>query len=178
MDGTHWIERDHVVPAPETGDWQKHFADHDLLSVARLPPVLACQRDCTPCRNRCAYPALVGMAYRIEQTTPCESNTGLVMHWATVFGMLTVIGAAFGIVAGITRAARWYAGRCDHVDALIAKAGARYRAGLEKADPQKVDRAGERRWQQALQGQRRLRKRPQTGHMAANVQPFRKARHG
>lgn len=93
------------------------------------------------------------------------------MRLRDLLTLAVVVAAPFVALYGVARFSRWRAGRKDNVDALILAAGAKYREGMEASDLQKVDRAGERVWQEALQGQRRLRKKPRR---AKNVVPIRK----
>lgn len=64
------------------------------------------------------------------------------------------------VLCGVSQLARRLTRARDNklVDELIAAKGAKQIAGMETIDWQKLDRAGERRWQEALRGQRRARK--------------------
>ena len=65
---------------------------------------------------------------------------------------------------GLSRFSRWYLGRTDNIDELIAKNAFRWRKDgdgfMDTCDHQKLSRAGELRWQEILRAQRRTRKRP------------------
>ena len=88
--------------------------------------------------------------------------------------------------------ARRHARRSDpKVDAMIAAKGAGLRdadsgkwipkptrAEYATPDHQKIERAGEVRWQETLQGQRRLRKKPRKRSKPENVRAFPRAANG
>lgn len=83
---------------------------------------------------------------------------GHTMRFVVPIAMLLVASAVLcGLVYSLTILARWYTWRRDDdIDHLIRAAGAKYRTGCEQPDRQKLDRAGDKRWRETVQGQRRL----------------------
>ena len=66
------------------------------------------------------------------------------------------------VIYGAGHLSRWYAGRVDPVERLIAQNAARWCLDAEGKpmstyDPKMVERAGERVWQQTLRAQRKTR---------------------
>ena len=80
----------------------------------------------------------------------------------------------FLLLYGLRRLSRWHIGRHDPIDTLIGTPRwCKDKAGyMNTADPQKVNRAGEKRWQDVLRAQRKARKVPQPPPRAKNVLPM------
>lgn len=88
------------------------------------------------------------------------------------------LAVPFVVLYGFGRLARWCAGRRDPIDALITapkwcKDGEGW---MSTVDHQKVNRAGEHRWQETLRAQRRARKPETPAVPAKNVIPIRRTR--
>ena len=86
------------------------------------------------------------------------------MAWHDALPLVVTIAVPFAALYGLSRLARWLAWRRDPIEALITpprwcKDGDRW---MDAVDPRKVERAGERRWQETLRAQRKARKRPRT----------------
>ena len=73
--------------------------------------------------------------------------------------VVVILGGPFAALYGVARLSRWLADQRDPIDELIAQNAATKRDGMATVDWQKADRAGERRWQDTLRGQRRTRRR-------------------
>ena len=88
--------------------------------------------------------------------------------------VVATVGLPFAVIYGVARLSRWLADEQDPmIDELIAQNAATKRDGMTIVDWQKTDRAGERRWQDTLRGQRRTRRRV-TPKSAPNVVTMRK----
>lgn len=85
--------------------------------------------------------------------------------------LVVAVGGPILALYGLSRLSRWWTGRHDPIDALITPPRwCKSKEGwMDTADSQKVERAGELRWQEALRGQRRTRRRPQPAPRPANV---------
>ena len=85
------------------------------------------------------------------------------MSWGLrVSALVVALAGPWLLFKGLSQMARWWQGRSDDVDALIHRAGARWCADghggfLDKPDYRELNRAGERRWQEALEAQLRTR---------------------
>lgn len=82
------------------------------------------------------------------------------MRLADIGWLLVWVVASFTALYGLGRLSRWHASRSDPIDTLIrapkwCKDGAGW---MNTADQQKVERAGEARWQETLRAQRKTRK--------------------
>lgn len=89
-----------------------------------------------------------------------------ILHALVTF--VVIVGVPFLALYGLTRLSRWLTGQRDPIDALIRKNAARPRDGMRTVDWQKTEKAGEQRWQEAVQAQRRTRTRT-----TATVVPWR-----
>ena len=80
----------------------------------------------------------------------------------------------FLLLYGLRRLSRWSAGRHDPIDQLIGTPRwCKDKAGyMNTVDQRKVNRAGEKRWQDVLRAQRKARKVPKPQVRAANVLPM------
>ena len=92
--------------------------------------------------------------------------------------LLVALTVPFVALYGLGRLSRWHLSRHDPIDSLIGsprwcKDGAGY---MNTVDQQKVNRAGEKRWQDALRAQRKARKVPKPQPRAKNVLPMVKKR--
>lgn len=81
--------------------------------------------------------------------------------------MLVYLGLPFAALYGLHKLSRWYAGRRDPIDTLIRAprwcvrahgADGQPTAWMNRLDAQKMERAGEVRWQETLRAQRKARK--------------------
>ena len=75
--------------------------------------------------------------------------------------LVAFVAVPFAVLYGFGRLSRWYLGRRDPIGALIKapKWCEDGRGGwMNTVDSQKAERAGERRWQEALRAQRKARK--------------------
>ena len=93
------------------------------------------------------------------------------MSLVDVGWLVLFVVVPFACVYGLGRLSRWYAGRHDPIDELITtpkwcKDGAGW---MNTVDKQKVERAGEVRWQETLRAQRKTRKRPAAPKPHRNV---------
>ena len=82
------------------------------------------------------------------------------MTWRDAVPLVLAVGVPFAALYGLHRLSRWLTGRRDPIDALIAHNAATSIPGFQRVDWQKADKAGERKWQETLRGQRKARKRP------------------
>ena len=80
------------------------------------------------------------------------------MTWRDALLLVVTLAVPFAALYGLSRLSRWAAGRRDPIHALITKNAATPRPGMEKVDWPKVERAGERKWQDTIRGQRRTRR--------------------
>ena len=91
-------------------------------------------------------------------------------------GFVACLTVPFALLYVLVRISRWKAGRDDKIHDLIrtprwCKDGAGY---MNVPDYQKLNRAGEIAWQEALRAQRKARHKPKAHHRPSNVREFRK----
>ena len=100
----------------------------------------------------------------------------LTMTLSTLAPILVAIAAPIAIIFGMAKLSRLYNARRDPINDLIKANAFRYkRDGYEQVDQQKLERAGDVVWQEALKGQRLLRKKPKKKALPKNVQQFKRA---
>ena len=97
--------------------------------------------------------------------------------WRDYLWLLLSLAVPFLLLYGLGLFSRWQVGKRDPIDSLIGsprwcKDGAGY---MNTVDQQKLNRAGEVIWQDALRGQRKARKVPKPQPRAKNVLPMVKA---
>ena len=91
--------------------------------------------------------------------------------------LLGFLAAPFLLLYGLGRLSRWRIGRHDPIDSLIGTPRwCKDKSGyMNTVDQQKMNRAGEKRWQDALRAQRKIRHVPKPPLRAKNVLPMVKA---
>ena len=82
------------------------------------------------------------------------------MTLSSLVPLVACLAVPFALLYGMGRLSRWFATRHDPIDALIkeprwVKDGDTY---MNTCDRQKLNRAGEIRWQETLRAQRKTRK--------------------
>lgn len=88
----------------------------------------------------------------------------------SVGGLLVAWGLAHSVRFLIDRATQ--RAERERINALIAAAGAKPRAGMEEPDWSTIDRVGARKWQETLRAQRRQQA---AGERFSNVREFQRS---
>ena len=80
------------------------------------------------------------------------------MTMMAILPLVVALAVPVAALYGVARLSRWWVGRHDPIDDLIAKNAAQPRDGMHAMDWHKNNSAGERRWQETLQAQMRASK--------------------